>query len=40
VIGGLAGAAAYAGLLWLTAPDIPQRLLGGVLSRLSPRTPN
>jgi O-antigen/teichoic acid export membrane protein len=39
VIGGLAGGAAYAGLLWLTAPDIPQRLLGGVLSRLSPRTP-
>jgi len=37
VVGGAAGTCAYAGLLWLTAPDIPQRLLGGVLSRLSLR---
>jgi O-antigen/teichoic acid export membrane protein len=37
VVGGAAGAATYGGLLWLTAPDIPQRLLGGAFSRLSLR---
>jgi hypothetical protein len=36
--GGAAGVVAYAGLLWLLAPDIPNRLLGNVISRLSGRT--
>jgi PST family polysaccharide transporter len=31
--GGAAGAAAYAGLLWLLAPDIPDRLLGNLMPR-------
>ena len=36
--GGAAGVVAYAGLLWLLAPDIPDRLLGNVISRLPGRT--
>lgn len=37
--GGVAGTAAYAGLVWLLAPDIPQRVLGGLASRRSGRPP-
>jgi hypothetical protein len=37
--GGAAGTAAYAGLVWLLAPDIPQRVLGGLASRRSGRPP-
>jgi PST family polysaccharide transporter len=37
--GGAAGALAYAGLVWLLAPDIPRRLRGSVGSRRSGFTP-
>jgi O-antigen/teichoic acid export membrane protein len=34
--GGLAGGIVYIALLWLLAPDVPERLLGHRLARLSP----
>jgi O-antigen/teichoic acid export membrane protein len=37
IAGGLAGAVAYAALLRVLAPDIPERLLGGTLPRLARR---
>jgi O-antigen/teichoic acid export membrane protein len=33
IAGGAAGAVTYAGLVWLLAPDIPQRVLGGLIAR-------
>jgi O-antigen/teichoic acid export membrane protein len=37
--GAAAGVTVYAGLLWLLAPDVPDRLLGGLISRISRRAP-
>ena len=37
--GGAAGAVSYAGLVWLLAPDIPQRVLGGLAARRARRAP-
>ena len=40
IAGVAAGAAVYTRLLWWLAPDIPRRLLGGVIARISRRAPD